>query len=116
MILAIILFACVHFIMKEPAILLAKYFRAGHPKLLFVGPKFWFNIFEPCIGFLMAIVLQGLFVYAFPYIVIKGKKFLPALILGMRLFCKTAVKTTLLIMGRCFYIFPSLSFEAILLF
>jgi zinc transporter ZupT len=46
----------------------------------------------------LAVGLQGLFVYSFPYVVIKGKKFLPALFLGMRFFFRTFLKTFLVIL------------------
>ncbi len=104
-ILTVILFSAVHFLMKQPAFILVKYFRARHVKLLFLGPKFWFNVFLPVLNFILAVVLQGLFVYSIPYVVIKGKKFLSALISGMGLFFRMALKTLLVvIVPMCLYI------------
>jgi len=97
-ILAIILFSCVHFVMKEPSTLLLKYFYAKHAKLLFLGPEFWFKIFLPVLQFLMAVMLQSLFVYSIPYIVIKEKKFLAALISGIALFFKKFLKTFVVVL------------------
>ncbi len=105
-ILAIILFTCVHFVMKEPSVLLLKYFFAKHAKLLFLGPKFWFGIFLPVLQFVMAVVLQALFVYAIPYIVIKEKKFIPALVLGVGLFFKKFLKTFVAVLVPMFLYIP----------
>jgi hypothetical protein len=91
-ILAIILFTSVHFVMKQPQFLFFKYFRT-HPKLLFIGPKFWFTVFLPVLTFVLAVVLQALFVYSIPSVVIKGKKFLVALWSGIRIFFKTLIRT-----------------------
>ena len=95
--LAAVLYITVHFIMKQPPIFLLKYFRGGHAKLLFLGPQFWFNVFYPVLSFLLAVFLQGLFVYSFPFVVIKGKKFLIALFLGMRLFFRSWLKTLIVV-------------------
>ena len=105
-ILTIIIFAVVQFLMKQPPILLIKYFRAGHhAKLLHLGPKFWFNVFMPVVDFVLAVILQGLFVYSFPYVVIKGKKFLAAILLGFGLFFRTIVKTlSIVVVPMLFYI------------
>jgi len=91
-----ILYACVHFVMKQPQVLLFKYFR-GHAKLLFVGPKFWLDMFLPVLTFILALILQGLFVYSIPYVVLKGKKLLPALFSGFMLFFKNLAKTLLVV-------------------
>ncbi len=97
LLLSAILFIAVHYIMKQPPVLFFKYFRT-HPKLLFIGPKFWFNIFLPVLNFILAIILQGLFVYSIPYVVIKGKKFIAALFLGLKLFAKNFVKTVIVVL------------------
>lgn len=97
MLLAAVLFITVHFVMKQPAIIFFNYFKAGHAKLLFLGPKFWFGMFLPAVSFFMAVVLQAIFVYSFPYVVIKGKKFLVALVLGVKLFLKNWLKTLVVV-------------------
>ena len=102
--LAVILYAAVHFLMKQPMSLLINFFRV-HPKLLFLGPKFWLAYFMPVFNFILAIILQGLFAYAIPYVVITGKKFVPALLLGIRLFFRLIVKTILVVaLPMCIYI------------
>jgi hypothetical protein len=95
-ILTLLLYASAHYLMHQPSVLLLKYFRV-HRKLLFLGPMFWFNMVLPVGGYLMTIVFQALFVYAVPYIVLKGKKFLAALVSGIGLFFKLALKTLLVI-------------------
>lgn len=103
--LAIILFTCVHFLLKQTPLLLIKYFQAKHLKLLFLGPKFWFNIFMPVFNFFLTVILQCLFVYSIPFIVIKGKKFISAIISGIRLFGRLALKTFFIVLvPMCLYI------------
>ena len=95
--LTTILFVAVHFLMKQPSDLLIKYFRAGHPKLLFLGPKFWMVYVVPVMNFVFAVFFQGLFVFSIPFVVIKGKKFLPALGRGMLLFFRLFVRTIVVV-------------------
>jgi len=104
-ILSAILYISVHFIMKQPQLILINYFRA-HQKLLFIGPKFWFTVFLPVITFILAVLLQGLFVYSIPYVVLKGKKFLWALLSGFRLFFKNFLRTTLVVIVPMFLYIP----------
>jgi hypothetical protein len=94
--LTLLLFISVHFLMKQPPVLLVKFFR-GHQKLLFVGPKLWFAVALPVINFILAVILQGLFVYSIPYIVLKGRKFLGALLGGIVLFFRRIIRTLMLV-------------------
>ncbi len=94
--LMLLLYVAVHFAMKQPQVLMMLAFR-GKAKLLFMGPQLWFGVILPSALFFMAVVLQGLFVYSIPYIIIKGKKFLPALWGGMVLFVKNALRTIVLV-------------------
>jgi len=94
--LMLLLYAAVHFVMKQPQVLLALAFH-GKTKLLFLGPQMWFGILLPAALFLLAIVLQGLFVYCVPYVIIKDRKFLPALWGGMVFFFKNALRTVALV-------------------
>lgn len=91
--LSLILFLIAHFAMKQPSILLVKYFRAGHPKLLFLDQRHWFSIIIPIFHFVLAVLLQAALVYTIPYVVLKRKKFATALVKGIGLFFKTAAKT-----------------------
>lgn len=97
LILAFILLVGVHFLMKLPPIVLAKYFKAGHAKLLWAGPKYWFILALPIFRFLLAIVLQALIVYAIPFIVLKKKKFLAAFWAGIRFFFSVFLRTLLIV-------------------
>jgi hypothetical protein len=90
--LAALLYVIVHVSMKQPQALLARYFH-GHAKLLFVGPRLWFTLALPVIQFFLAVIFQALFVYAIPFIVLGGKKFLSAFVLGVRFFWRNALKT-----------------------
>ncbi|MFH0876979.1 MAG: hypothetical protein V1863_01970 [Candidatus Omnitrophota bacterium] len=90
--LSALLFVVAHFVLKQPTNGLLRYFRA-HENLLFLGPKQWLYVILPIVNFILAVVLQGFFVFAFPYIVLRKKKFLAALLLGIRLFFKTFLKT-----------------------
>ena len=94
--LMLLLYVAVHFAMKQPQVLMMLAFR-GKAKFLFMGPRPWFEVILPSVLFLMAVVLQGLFVYSIPYIIIKGKKFLPALWGGVVLFFKNALRTIVLV-------------------
>lgn len=105
LLLSVILFASVHFLMKQPQALLLKYFRF-HPKLLFIGPKFWLGMFLPILTFVFAVILQGVFVYSIPYVIIKGKKFLAALISGFVLFAKNWLRTLLVVLAPMLLYIP----------
>jgi hypothetical protein len=96
-ILSVIFFSFAHFLIRQPFTLLLHYFRTGHRELLFLGPKFWLNLALPAISFILTVVIQCLFVYSFPYVVIKEKKFLTALVSGIGLFLRLAVKTALVV-------------------
>lgn len=93
LLLSFLLFFIAHFAMKQPSLLSIKYFRAGHPTLLFLGQKHWFNIFIPVFNFALAVLLQALLVYTVPYVVLKQRKFAAAFVMGIGLFFKTAAKT-----------------------
>jgi len=94
--LMLLLYVAVHFAMKQPQLLLLMALR-GKAKFLFLGPRPWFEIVLPGILFLLAVILQGLFVYSIPLIMIKGRKFLPALWGGIVFFFKNALRTVLLV-------------------
>lgn len=91
--LALLVYLSAHFIVKYPPILIIKYFRAGHTKLLFLGPGVWLKVIVPLVRFVITLLLQCLFVYSFPFVVLKGKKFIPAFLSGIKLFIKLFVST-----------------------
>jgi len=94
--LMLLLYAGVHFMMKQPQILLTMAFQ-GKAKFLFLGPGPWFRVVLPAILFGLAVFFQGLFVYSIPHIIIKGNKFLSALWGGIVFFFKNAWRTILLV-------------------
>jgi len=94
--LMLLLYVAVHYAMKQPQLLLAALFH-GKAKLLFLGPRPWFEVILPTFLFLLAVILQGFFVFSIPFIVIKGKKFLAALWSGVVLFAKNALRTLVLV-------------------
>jgi hypothetical protein len=96
-ILAVILYGTVHFVMKQPPFLLVRFFRTGATSLLFAGPKTWFDVILPVFNFFLAIILQSLFIYAIPFIVLKGKKFIPAFFMGIGFFFRKFLKTLAII-------------------
>ena len=57
-----------------------------------------YRSYLPVFNFLLAVVLQVLFVYTTPYIVLKGRKFLGALIGGIALSCRLARRTFIVVL------------------
>jgi len=77
---------------------LMKYFLARHAKLLFFGPTIWFGPVLLCFNFLVAILVQSLFAYAIPAIIIGNSRFIKAIGESFILFKKFSL-TTLIIVG-----------------
>jgi hypothetical protein len=96
LLLMVLLYVAVHFTMKQPQLLLAAAFR-GRTSFLFMGPRVWFGFVLPAVLFLLAVFLQGLLVYSVPFVILKGKKFLPALGSGVVFFFKNAWRTLVLV-------------------
>ncbi|MDD4899216.1 MAG: hypothetical protein PHG68_01285 [Candidatus Omnitrophica bacterium] len=86
-VIVLIYTAIYYFLQKAVFIGLAKYFIAGHSKLLFLKSGIWLGPVLFVINFLMAIVVQAFFVYAIPALIIDEKKFFPAIMSSFR-FCK----------------------------
>ena len=86
-----------YFSNKFYAWLLVKYFSAGHMKLLFAGPRWWFGPIMTVANFSMALVIQALFVYTIPALMLDAK-FFSAIAQSVVLCAKNAV-TTLLLVG-----------------
>lgn len=106
LLLICLLLVFIHFFLREPGLLLTKYFRS-HPKLLFVGPRLWFTVALPVVNFVLTVLLQALFVYTIPYIVLKGRKFLGALVGGIVLSFRRIVKTFLIVLLPMLLYIPS---------
>lgn len=72
---------------------LIKYFTVGHPKFLFIGPKWWLGSFSVVISQTLALILQAVFAYAVPIIVATDKKFFSAII-GSFMLCIRNLRVT----------------------
>ena len=92
----LLLTALYYFLDKCITLGLVKYFIAGHKKLLFLNAKAWLGPILPVLTFLLAILLQSLFAYALPAVIIGNEKLLSALWKSVVL-CKRLFITTLII-------------------
>ena len=59
---------------------LAKYFMAGHAKLLWLGPRLWLGPIILIINFILAVLIQSVFTYCIPAIIIDNVKFLKSVL------------------------------------
>lgn len=82
---------------KLVAMLLTNYFMAGNYKLILWGPRAWIGLFLPLFNQLLALVLQCLFVYAIPVVLMSEKKFFAAIGASMAFFIKNFMVTLLLV-------------------
>ena len=78
--------------------MLLKYFMAGHKTLLFLKPQLWLGPILFLGNFILALVIQGAFVYAIPIIINTETKFLKA-IFGSLVFFKNNLLATFLLVG-----------------
>ncbi len=86
-----------YFLQKAIFIALAKYFIAGHSRLLFLKSGLWLGPIIFCINFMLAIFIQAAFTYAIPAIIIDNKKFFPAILRSFRFFKKYFFVTLVLV-------------------
>ncbi len=56
-----------YFSVKIITIALAKYFIAGHSRLLFLSPQMWLGPILAVLNFIIAVFIQSAFIYATPY-------------------------------------------------
>jgi hypothetical protein len=82
---------------KIMAIVLIKYFQAGHAKLLFLGANLWLGPILNLLNQLLALILQSLFVYAIPVLLTTDKKFIGAIMASAKFFVKNAILTLFLV-------------------
>ncbi len=87
-----------YFIGKFISVTLIKYFYTGHSKLLFMGPKIWLGIIFIAVNFFMAILIQAIFVYSIPAIIIDNKGFHKSIGKSIVLFFKFFIPTVLLVL------------------
>ena len=77
--------------------LIVKYFMAGHTKLLFLSSKLWLGPLLICINFVIAALIQSLFIYALPILIIDEGKLLGSIWKSMVMFKKLFVPTIILV-------------------
>jgi len=82
---------------KFCTITLAKYFIAGHSRLLFLKPAIWMGPILICINFIAGIFLQSLFTYAIPALMLDKEKLLKAIWKSFVLFKKLFLPTLCLV-------------------
>lgn len=87
-----------YFIGKLFSVGLAKYFYTGHSKLLFMGPKIWFGLILVVFNFLAALLIQSIFVYSIPALIIDNKGFHKSIGKSVVLFFKFLVPTLILVL------------------
>lgn len=75
---------------------LSKYF-SRHARFLFIGARVWLGPILMVLNFLVALLMQALFVYAIPLLIIEKVKFKKALVHSVALFKKFFIPTILLI-------------------
>ena len=98
--IAVLLFILIfYFTSRFTKVILVKYFVAGHAKLLFIPFGIWLGPILSGINFILAILLQCLFVYVIPLIVIEKlnalKSILRSVLIFRRLFLPTIIIVTL---------------------
>ncbi|MBU2541249.1 MAG: hypothetical protein KJ593_05045 [Candidatus Omnitrophica bacterium] len=76
---------------------LAKYFVAGHERLLFLSAKVWIGPIFIILNFVVAVLLQALFIYAIPGIIIDNKNLFKAIGNSIVFFLKKFIATLILV-------------------
>lgn len=96
---AVVLIATLVFLVFEKLINfgLKKYFFAGHAKLLFIPLRFWFGPILLVINLIMGVLIQGLFVYVIPILIIDKEKLFKALLKSFSFFKKFFISTIFLV-------------------
>ncbi len=92
-----ILILLYYLITKFTGIGLAKYFLAGHTRLLFLGARAWFGPILLAINFVFGILIQAAFVYAIPVLIIENKTLFKSIIRSFGLFKKLFFPTFILL-------------------
>lgn len=86
-----------YLLVKIVTIGLIKYFIAGHSRLLFIRVATWMGPLLFIINFLFALLIQSMFIYAIPIIIIEKEKLIRAIIKSFALFKKLFVPTIILV-------------------
>lgn len=86
------------FVNKFLNLAFVKYFViARHPSLLGIDARLWFNVILVAVKVLMILLIQGLLVYAFPYLMIGKQRFFTALARSLGMFFRHFGLTMLLL-------------------
>jgi hypothetical protein len=84
---------------------IVKYFISGHKDLLSLGPKIWMGPILIALNLLVVLLVQGLFVYAIPLLMIGNENLFKALVKSVMVFFKLFWPTVALIgLPLLFYI------------
>lgn len=86
-----------YFFGKLIGLALLKYFSSGHAKLLFIPARIWLGPIEACIGFILSVLVQALFIYAVPILLLNNDKPIRSLARSVGMFKRFPVVTTLLV-------------------
>ncbi|MFH1413950.1 MAG: hypothetical protein ABIG56_03810 [Candidatus Omnitrophota bacterium] len=89
--------ALFRFSTKFIVFLLTKYFLAGHERLLFLGGRLWFGPLLLLTNFACAILIQALFIYSIPVLIIERKNFITSLFRGVILFKRWFMQSLILV-------------------
>jgi len=83
---------------------LTRYFISGHKTLLFLKPQIWMGPLLVAINLVVAVLIQGMFVYVFPLLMLNNVKLLPALLRSPAIFIKLFWPTvSLIVLPFLFY-------------
>lgn len=105
----VFIFSVIFYILvKIVTIGLAKYFIAGHSRLLFLKASLWLGPLSSCINFILALLIQSAFIYAIPVLIIEKEKLIKSIIKSFGLFKKLFIPTLILVGLPMFIYIPIL--------
>lgn len=96
-IIILILTIAYYFLVKFSTIIIAKYFIAGHRRLLFLPAKFWLGPILLGINFCLAILVQSAFIYAIPKVMIENINLIKAIGGAFLMFFRFFIPTLILV-------------------
>lgn len=76
---------------------LARYFIAGHSRLLFLKASLWLGPVLSGINFIIALIIQSAFIYAIPVLIIGNKNLIKSIVTSFALFKKLFIPTLILV-------------------
>lgn len=95
--IVLILTSSYYFIVKFLNIVIAKYFMAGHSRLLFLPAKLWLGPVLLCLNILLAILIQSALAYAIPVLITDHAKLLKSIGKSILLFKNFFIPTLVLV-------------------